>query len=132
MSNQKQKKDIVFHEALGKLFYAIAKTDGNLRSEEELQLMSIIENEWQDETNKNGFGKEIINTFINLKDLDADSENCFNEFITFKEGNSSLFNSSISKSIMDTASKIAYSFSSINKSELILLAKLNLALKKTQ
>lgn len=59
------------------------------------------------------------------------SETCYNEFIDFKKEHPSLFTKDINSLIMKTASKIAASVADINKSELMLVARLSIELKKT-
>jgi hypothetical protein len=64
---------------------------------------------------------------LQLKGLDADI--CFKEFIEYKKEHSYFFTEELNHLIMQTAEKIASSFAGKNKSELIMLAKLNLHLK---
>lgn len=72
---------------------------------------------------------EIVFDWLkNENNLDAKS--CYNDFINYKNEQKHLFTSKVKKLIIKTARAIAASFSGINKSELILLAKLDLELKK--
>jgi hypothetical protein len=50
--------------------------------------------------------------------------------VYFKRAHNSLFSHNVNKLILKTAREIASSFSGINKSELIMLAKLDIELKK--
>jgi len=72
----------------------------------------------------------IINTFKWLHDdNEYNAKTCYNSFLTFKKEHESLFTDQINTLILKTARAIAASFSKVNKSELMLLAKLNIELK---
>jgi len=134
--NQNSTANSDFFQNLGKLFYAIAAADKCVKEEEFIALKTIVNNEWllmKDEQNNlsNKGAKSIIDTFKWLQNDDEyNAKVCFNSFINFKRAHESLFNKTINSKILKTAGAIAASFSSQNKSELILLAKLNLELKK--
>ena len=125
-----------FYQNLGKLFYAIAAIDNNVRDEELNRLKEIVKKEWLtavfiDEVIKADIEQSIINTFKWLhNDNEYNAEACYNSFLTFKRAHESLFTDEKSKLILKTARVIAASFSKVNKSELIILAKLNLEFKK--
>ena len=89
----KKKMTLKFYQNLGKLFYAIAAADKEVRDEE--------------------FDKA-----------------CYNAFTNYKKEQPHLFTANIKKLILKTAHAIAASFSGLNKSELIILAKLDIELKK--
>ena len=75
----------------------------------------------------------IINTFRWLHDdNEYDADTCYNSFLNFKKEHEWLFTNDINKLILKTARTIAASFSKVNKSELMLLAKLDMELKKTR
>ena len=63
-------------------------------------------------------------------DQDYDSKTCFNSFLNFLNMNKSLFTENRKTLILKIANAIASSFSNRNKSELIILAKLDMELKK--
>ena len=63
-------------------------------------------------------------------DNEYSAKACFNSFLTFKNAHEQLFTKDMNMLILKTARIIASSFSKVNKSELILLAKLNMELKK--
>ncbi len=72
----------------------------------------------------------IIETFNWLcEDEEYNAEACYNSFINFKKENESIFTDHINTLILKTVGKISASFSGQNKSELIMLAKLNIELK---
>jgi len=125
-----------FYQNLAKLFYAIAAVDNNVRDEELDILKDIIREEWLttnliNDSLKINIEDSIINTFKWLHiDSEYTAKACFNSFLTFKKKHESLFTDDINRLVLKTARVVAYSFSKVNKSELILLAKLSLALKK--
>lgn len=130
------KLPIQFYQNLGKLFYAIAITDNFVRDEELKTLEKSITTEWMaldDFSEKENQKKSllILETFRKLLDQNKnDADFYFNRFINFKRANGAFFNEDVNALILKTACNLASAFSSKNKSELILLAKLNLELKK--
>lgn len=135
--NLKQKEALEFYQNLGKLFYAIAATDNHVRDEEFKTLELIINNEWISSENlesefNDSQAKTILNTFKWLhNDNEYNADVCYNSFINFKRTHEGFFNEKINSQILKTASKIAASFSGLNKSELMMLAKLNIEFKKS-
>ena len=129
--------NIKFYQNLGKLFYAIAASDKVVREEELNKLKETVKKVWltsniiQNDV-KTEAEHSIINTFKWLnRDNEYDAETCFNSFISYKKDNEQLFTKELNALILKTANVIASSFSGKNKSELIMLAKLNLELNKT-
>ncbi len=124
-----------FYQNLGKLFYAIAAIDNNVRVEELDKLKDIVKKEWLtthliEDDFKMDAEHSIINTFKWLHDdNEYNAKTCYNSFLTFKKEHESLFTDQINTLILKTARAIAASFSKVNKSELMLLAKLNIELK---
>jgi len=131
-----QKESIKFYQNLGKLFYAIAAVDNIVRDEEINKLKELVKNEWiaeDDSYDMFNIDTEplIIDTFNWLYiDQEYDAETCFNSFIEYKIKNEHLFTDTIKLLIMRTAGRIASSFSGLNKSELVMLARLNIEFKK--
>ncbi|WP_323789546.1 hypothetical protein [Psychroserpens sp.] len=126
----------LFYQNLGKLFYAVAAIDNVVRDEELETLKKLVKQYWLSQdiiTDKSirNMDNVIVNTFIWLcKDNQYSAEECYNSFIRFKKQNNALFSSKIKSLILKTAGKVAASFSNQNKSELMLLAKLNIEFKK--
>lgn len=136
--NLRQKADIEFYQNLGKLFYAIAAADNQVRDEEFNALKYIINNEWKpsSENPDNDFINNgtvtIIDTFKWLRnDNEYNAEICYNSFINYKRSHEDFFNKEIKSLIIKTASKITASYSGQNKSELMMLAKLSIEFKKS-
>ncbi|WAC02790.1 hypothetical protein N7U66_03790 [Lacinutrix neustonica] len=115
-----------FYQNLGKLFYAIALADGEVHEVEISTLEHVIEKEWA--TGSEAF--PILDVFNWLhEDQEYNAEDCFKSFMAFKNNNEALFTNQIKHLILSTANKVASSFARKNKSELILLARLDLAFK---
>lgn len=129
--------NITFYQNLGKLFYAIAASDKAVKKEELDKLKETVKKNWLTSNLVHDDAKaeaehSIINTFKWLnRDNEYDAETCFNSFISYKKDHEQLFTKELNSLILKTASAIASSFSGKNKSELIMLAKLNLELNKT-
>ncbi len=116
------------YKNIGKLFYAVAKVDGNLTFEEYKKINDIIEREckWIKET------KLIGSTINEMQSSNTDPKKCFNEFIHFLKANPDIFSIKLKKLILKTANDIAYAYAGINKSELNLVAKLSIEFKKSE
>ncbi len=116
---------ISFFESLGKLFYAVSATDGNI-DENEIEIVSKLVNTlWEHAKNS----EQIEITFNNMVLKNASSAECFKDFVSYKNKNKSLFTPELSGLIKEVSGAIASSFSKKNKSELILLAKLEYELR---
>ncbi|WP_109299416.1 hypothetical protein [Aquimarina sp. AU474] len=129
--NTTQNIGIVFYQNLGKLFYAIAASDKVVRKSEYNSLRKIVKSQWlavddlEDEFGADAaFQIEIVFDWLDYTALNA--ETCFGEFKSFYSDNKSLFTTKIKQLIGDTANSIANAFSGKNKSELIMLGKLQL------
>lgn len=118
---------VEFYQNLGKLFYAIAASDNSVNAIEVQSLIGIVKTEWSSYKD----ASQILEVFnwLNL-DKDYDADVCFNNFVAYKKRNEKLFTDSVKKLVYKTANEIALSFAGRNKSELIMLAKLDLEFKK--
>ena len=123
-----------FYQNLGKLFYAIAASDKNVRTEEFLTLKKIVKKYWLDidsiEDNYSSdaaFQIEIVFDWLNTQE-NLSSKLCFDDFVDYKNRQNHLFTDEVKNLILKTASAIATAFSGVNKSELIMLAKLEMDL----
>lgn len=121
-----------FYQNLGKLFYAIAAADKQVRDEEFNMLKTLVKEQWQENKDeKDNSIYQIMYAFEWLhKNKAMNAEMYLNEFVSYRNKHPDLFPEPIRKRIMKTASAVASSFSKVNKSELIMLAKLDIALKK--
>lgn len=123
----KNMQDIKFHlyRNIGKLFFAVSASDKNIREEEYVVLERTLNKEWLNIAEYE-YLELVLHTFKKMKTEKVSSELCYQEFIMFKRRHLDLFTDELKEIIQQTALLIASSFSLKNKSELIILAKLNL------
>ena len=124
-----------FYQNLGRLFYAIAAADGIVRKEEVDSLKRIVREEWLDlDDYTDEFGTDsAFQIEIIFEWLDAnkpDPQEAFQNFMEFKTENKELFNKQINDKILAASRKIAAAFRGKNKSELVMLARLQSVLNK--
>ncbi|MHA7059853.1 hypothetical protein ACWGOQ_0021675 [Aquimarina sp. M1] len=120
---------ITFYQSLGKLFYTIAATDKIVRTSKYISLKHLVKSEWlavddlEDEFGTDtAFRIEIIFNWLDYKELKA--ANCFKDFEYFYKENRSRFTDTIKQLIRNMANTIANAFSGKNKSELMMLGRL--------
>lgn len=130
-----EKLDITFYQNLGRLFYAIAFIDNNVREEEIGALKKLITSTWLPLKNQpdaygddSAFQIEIVFNWLDSEVYEA--QECYDTFKEYYKLNTHIFTDLIKEKISKTASAIANAFSDVNKSELVLLAQLNLLLNK--
>lgn len=123
-----------FYQSLGKLFYAVAMADKNVRPIEIERLKEDVKKYWlpvdaiEDEFGTDaGYQIEIV--FDWLQQEEKEGNTYFQEFVDFYKEHPSKFTKAIKQLIFKTADDIASSFANKNKSELILLAKLKLLMQ---
>ncbi|GAA4112479.1 hypothetical protein GCM10022393_10950 [Aquimarina addita] len=126
-----QKIEIECYQSLGKLFYAIAAADKVVRTSEYNTLKELVKTSWlavddlEDEFGVDAaFQIEIVFDWLDHSSLEATG--CFEEFENYYKENKKFFTKSFKQLIWDTANSIANAFSGKNKSELMLLGKLQL------
>lgn len=122
------------YKSLGKLFYAVAISDGSVHVKEWDKVKEIVKEDWlyvDDFTDRYGTdaANQIEIVFDWLLEYEKTSEECFEEFKEFYGEHPHAFSEEIRLLIKKTANAIANSFFGKNKSELILLAKIELLLK---
>lgn len=123
----------MLYESLGKLFYAVAISDGSVNGKEWDKLKEIVKKDWlylDDFTDRYGTdsANQIEIVFDGLMEYGQSSDECFEEFKEFYKEHPHAFTKEIKSSAKKTARAIANSFSGMNKSELIILAKIDLLL----
>ncbi|MCK0131753.1 hypothetical protein MWU59_09585 [Flavobacteriaceae bacterium F08102] len=132
----KKKLTLTFYQKLGALFYAFAAIDNSIREEEIKKLKEFVKKKWLtiDELD-DAFGTdaayqiEIVFDWLSQQEHN-DIHAYFDEFVAYKNEQKHFFTRPVKKLILETASAISESFSGKNKSELMLLAKLAIELKK--
>lgn len=133
MANSK-KEGIELYENLGRLFYAMAKIDGNVHTKEMDKLKEFIRKHWlYVDAVQDDFGTDaafqIETVFDWLSEHERDGNECFHKFRDFYIINKDRFTPYIKVLILDTAHAMANAFAGKNKGELVLLARLELILK---
>lgn len=122
------------YESLGKLFYALAISDGNVHEKEWDRLKQLVKEDWlyvDDFTDRYGTdaANQIEIVFDWLLENEKSSEACFEDFKEFYTEHPHAFSDTIKALVKKTAHAIANSYAGKNKSELVLLAKIDLLLK---
>jgi len=130
----KKKLTLEFYQNLGKLFYAIAAADKKVHAVEFDKLKECVKQQWlnvdileDDYHTDAAYHIEIVFDWLNNSAYEADI--CFQDFVDYTKEHPLFFTKNIKKLIMKTANAVAASFSGFNKSELMMLAKLDLELK---
>ena len=125
-----------FYQNLGKLFYAIAAIDNTIHNAEIQKLKELVKKVWLHVDDlEDDFGTDaayqidIVFDWL-LNEVTLDVQACYDDFVSYKKDQNHLFTNTINRLILKTADAIAESFSGKNKSELMLLAKLTIELKK--
>ncbi|MBT8311517.1 MAG: hypothetical protein HKP23_01600 [Flavobacteriaceae bacterium] len=118
-------------ENLGKVFYAIANADRNLHENEIARLKAEIEKYWKPIFAEAPYSMAyyIWHAFERCRSNKLAADKAFEEFALYFEQEPGPFTAEIRQLILDTANAIAAAYADKNKSELILLAKLQLLLK---
>ncbi len=132
--SKENKAKLIFYQKLGELFYAIAATDKIVRKEEYKVLTQLVAKEWthsieyneQDKTDA-GYQISIVFEWFDYERLDA--EDCFKSFVNYYKQHQRFFTEERKALLLTTAQKIAAAFSGYNKSELIMVTKLQLLFK---
>jgi len=133
----KERFSVQFYQKLGKLFYAIAAADNKVRKKEHNKLKEIVKTKWltvdayEDDFHTDAaYQIEVVFDWLHNEEK-LEAKKWFDDFLEFKEEHPQLFDTAINDLILKTAHAIAASFSGKNKSELIMLARLNLKLKES-
>ena len=127
-----------FYQNLGKLFYAIAAADNKVHETEMNKLKEFVKKEWLDvDAIEDEFGMDaayqieiVFDWLLQAQDEGLSIKACYDDFVSYKKDQKHLFTDNVNHLILKTANAIAESFSGKNKSELMLLAKLNIELNK--
>ncbi len=130
-SNQTGKE---MYQSLGKLFYAVAMADRAVHISELEKLKAAVREHWLDVDDiEDDYGTDaayqIEIVFDWLLEYEKSSKESYEEFKTFYKDHKSAFSPKMKQLIKRTAHSIAASFAGKNKSELVLLAKLDILLK---
>ncbi len=114
-----------FYEAIGHISYAIAAADGKVRTSELETLKKIILEDWSPNEHTTDSSSQIQIAFEQLMKKDVASDQAISNFKLYLESHKELFTPPIKSLIWKTVNSIAEAVAGKNKSELILLSKLN-------
>jgi len=119
------------YQNLGKLFYAMAMADHSVHMKEMEKLNEVVRDHWLEVDDiEDEYGTDaafqIISVFDWLLEYGKESEEIYEEFEAFYTDNKLLFTTQIKSLAMSTSRAIAAAFAGSNKSELILLGRLQL------
>jgi len=122
------------YQNLGKLFYAVAMADRNIRPDEVMALREAVREQWLEVDDvEDDYGTDaayqIEIVFDWLQNEETEGGTYFKEFTEFFKKHPSLFTKKIRLQTYRTAYAIAISFGGTNKSELVLLSKLKILLE---
>lgn len=131
MLDAKSKIGKEFYQSLGKLFYAVAIADHSVHAKEIDRLKEVVREHWlQLDDMVDEFGTDaafqIETVFDWLLEYEKNSEECYEEFEEFFSDHKKMFNAEVRNLTMTTARSIAGAFAGSNKSELIILGRLQL------
>ncbi|WP_339840088.1 hypothetical protein [uncultured Maribacter sp.] len=126
-----QKFGIELYENLGKLFYAMASVDGSVHTKEVDHLRSYLRSYWLDiDVIEDEYGTDaafrIETTFDRCLEYEEKANDCFNYFKDFYLEHVKLFTPDVKRLTIDTANAMANAYAGKNKSELILLSKIEI------
>ncbi len=131
MLDSKRKTGKEFYQNLGKLFYAVAIADHSVHTKEIDRLKEVVREYWLElDEIEDEYGSDaafqIETVFDWLLDYEKDGEECYEEFEEYYTDHKVLFRPEVEQLVMSTARAIAAAFAGSNKSELVLLGRLQL------
>ena len=123
--------ELLFYQNLGELFYAVAATDKVVRKVEYEALAQLVEEQWQSmDDYEDEFGTDaayqiaIVFEWFDYEQMEA--KDCFEDFTHYYKHHKNMFSQDRKDLIVKTVRKIANAFAGTNKSELILITKLEM------
>jgi len=131
MLESKKKLGNELYQSLGKLFYAMAMADHSIHMKEVEKLNETVRDHWLEVDDvEDEYGTDsafqIISVFDWLLEYGKDSDQIYEEFEAFYTDYKILFTPQVKDLAMSTSRAIATAFAGSNKSELILLGRLQL------
>ncbi|SNZ00735.1 hypothetical protein [Flagellimonas pacifica] len=118
-----------FYQSLGKLYYAMAMTDGMVRPVEVERLRKYVRQHWLDvDGMEDEFGTDsafqIEIVFDWLQEEKKVGSTYFSDFEEFYKEHPEKFGPKVTKLVIETADSIASSFAGKNMSEMVFLRQL--------
>ncbi|WP_442267584.1 hypothetical protein ACSIGC_07910 [Tenacibaculum sp. ZS6-P6] len=128
-----KKLNIKFYQNIAKVFYAIAKSDNHINLHEINALKQVVKDKWLmiDETfdvfgTDTAYQIEVVFDWLYSKN--ATTNDCFSDFIEYYYNHPYFFTDDVKHLILETSNLIANAFKGKNKSELLILNKLEIEL----
>jgi len=120
--------------AFGYLVYAVASSDKHVSDEEKLAVHSALNEEWKMLADKEDpFGVRAMDLIdkmmIQMVDLHISSEDAFLEFQRVFEAHKEHFTPEIGRFMIESCIRTGSAFNRMNKSELVLLSRIEQLLK---
>jgi hypothetical protein len=115
--------------ALSYLFYAVAHTDRHVDDHERIKIHQVVNENWQLFAVKGDpFGvhaMELIDKMVvELRDEDFDNEKALDQFRNVFDKHPEFFTAEMKEFILEVCIRTANSFNMMNKSELVLLSRI--------
>lgn len=126
----KKINNAVFYKKLAHLFYAIAMSDKKFALVEKVQIIDFVKKYWTTDIDILTNSRDII--FDTLKRLVDEKFNSQETFLIFKNyylENKRYFSYELKEQILEANWAIAKAYGTTNKSELVLLCKIDLLFK---
>jgi LPS O-antigen subunit length determinant protein (WzzB/FepE family) len=118
-----------FYVSVAHLFYAVATIDKNFAKQEKKTIVELVEQYFSQEIDHEQSTEIIYQTLRFLIQKEFTADEAYQKFVKYFEFNKEQFDDQVLHKILVTCHEIADSFSSKNKSELILLARIQALLK---
>lgn len=117
------------YEKLGYLFYALAASDGRVRTEEQSSLQKAVASTWlayEDSTDEydTDSAEYILIAFDYLAAERVDPEDAYQVFEEYYLEHEWVFDRTMKRKILSTAYSLAYAFRGENKKEAVLIRRL--------
>lgn len=124
-----------FYKHLGILCYAVASADKKITKAETKRFAEVIEQQWKElEDSTDEFGTDAVYAAESVFDWQIESfvtaEEAYNTFCEYATENRNMFTPAMKIKLMQTAEAIATAFAGKNKSEAVMLSRLQEFLKK--
>ena len=113
-----------FYVSIAYLFYAVAKVDKNFQKEEKKKIVELTERYFSTDVASEQSSEIIYETLRFLIKDEFTSDAAFDKFKRYLELNRELFEQKTVHNILVVCHEIANAFSGKNKSELIILARI--------
>lgn len=123
---QEDPKTVLFFKNLAHIFYATANADKKIVIEEKRKIVEHVNQFWASPVYDSNSRDIIYDTLKELIKAKLTANDAFKVFEKFYKKNETLYTDKIKEQIIDTAYAIAISFAGKNKSETILLAKIEM------